>query len=108
MTWAREQPQRGDLVLHCGHLCPEYECGQICSRGFHWWDGREFADEDGYVTFTRGRDEQPKKARWVVVCQLCLMRNGPPTDATKFPGERRWNADRRRVIARLETRGQHG
>ena len=99
MTWARTQPKRGDLVLHCGHLCPEYECGQICGRGFHWYD-----QEHGPIIFTRGKDGPPVEAHWVVVCQLCCMKRGTrPIEELPLPGERRWNSNRR-VITCLETR----
>jgi hypothetical protein len=100
--WAREQPKRGDLVLHCGHLCPEYECGQACAaRGFHWYDAKEFADSDGHFFFVRGDSLEPRKARWGVLCQTCLMKQGPPNlpDFPGFPGERHWQTNLRRVIA---------
>ena len=106
MTWASEQPRRGDRVVHCGHLCPEYECGHLCGRGFrfHWWD-----NATGTIKFTRGKDGPLIEARWVVICHSCLMRHGADgVENVPLSGDRRWSTSRRRVIARLETGGRHG
>lgn len=73
--WAEQQPEVGDVVLHCGH-------GEPCV----WW-------RYGTRMIFRRPDGTSGAARWLVACDACDVRAGGDPRKIEVHGDGTWTGD---------------
>jgi hypothetical protein len=64
-AFAKEQPQDGDTILHCGHLGRSEDV----TRSPYWFQ------YEAPIRFARP-DETSGEAAWFMICEGCFLKHG--------------------------------